>query len=163
MNRNQLWRFLGGSSSILHNTRTDMHLGLRNRTKNWSIWRTRKFPLLMVFCLLHSSLLLTLTSCVSYLVVHMAEHGCQLLLNFTCYNLDRQGEINIRLPVPDLARVSCPLWDCGQKCGHVAGIWQSLLSLWMGGGRVSLRKQMKVNNSACGHWVVWAWDEPMPL
>lgn len=48
----------------------------------------------------------------------MAEHGCQLLLNFTCCNLDRQGEINIRLPVPDVARVSCPLrlwpkvWSC---------------------------------------------------
>lgn len=29
--------------------------------------------------------LLTLASCISYLL-HMEEHGCQLLLNFTCYS-----------------------------------------------------------------------------
>lgn len=103
-------------------------------------------------CLLHFSLLLTLASCISYLV-HMAEHDCQLLLNFTCYVLvlNGYGEIDVRLPVPlpeflgkgltDPARVSCPLWDCGQTWGHITGIWQSLFSLWMGVGQgESLKK-----------------------
>ena len=103
--------------------------------------------------------LLTLAASVSYLV-RAAEQGCQLLLKFTCYSLDRQGELGARrpVPVPDFlweeaigpARVSCLPRGWGHRCGPVAGIWQLLLRLWTGAGRVSLRKQMPVSSPACG-------------
>lgn len=89
----------------------------------------------------------------------MAEHGCQQLLNFTCYNLDRQGEVDVRVPSPSF-RIP---WEGSYVSSQGP---QSTLGLWPEVGScsnmtitvklvdvqgASLRKEMKVNNPAHAH------------
>lgn len=100
---------------------------------------------------------------VSYLV-HMAEHGCQLLLNFTCSSLDRQGEIDVRHPVPVPEFLGKGLIGPARSAVHSRIVARSgvmlqqydnhCCSLWVrSGGQVS-EKRYKVNNPACAH----RWD-----
>lgn len=75
--------------------------------------------------LLHSSLAHTGFLC---FLVNMAEHGCQLLLNFTCYNLDRQGEIDVGLPVPSSRTPLEGTYRSSQGQLSTLGLWPEVWS-----------------------------------